>query len=402
MMRAQRIPVGFSVWVAVSVAAELGAGMLAFALTWVGSGYGPQIASLVLTLTIAPSVLFGLLGGATADRFGAHRMMILGTCGLGLISGLLAMAVVVWGSPPGLLFAAAALIGTVSAFYRPAVGVFPRLFVDDDVLGAAMARVGVAAQLARTAAPPLRGLIIGLVPLSGVAAIDVVGCVAMLVVLVLVRPPRAQDLAAEAMTLQGIGDGLRTAWSTPGVRALLAAVGIVAGAVIPAVILGVPLAARERGWSAAEAGLIEAGWIGGGILVGAWFAARGTARRAWIPMAVGPVIIALGLLLLAVSELWPAALVSTTIVGGGVVVFTAHVFPTYILLAPPAMLSRFQSLLILVQQVPQLVVFPLIGIIVAGPGTVPMIAGAAGAALLASGLILRDRSLRDSASPPLR
>jgi MFS family permease len=396
-MSRPQLPRGFNAWVATSVGSELGSGVLAFALTWVASGHGPQVASWVLTLTVAPSVALGLLGGAVADRFGARRVMVFGTLALMLVSGGLAIAVAVWGTPPLLLMITAALIGTVAAFHRPAVGVFPRLFVDDtSVLGAAMARAGMASQLARTIAPPLGGVLIGIIALSGVALIDVLGCVAMLVTLLLIHPPLKQVPVAEALTFRGIVSGITTARATRGVPALLVCVGIVAGAVIPAVLLGIPLAARERGWTAAEAGLIEAGWIAGGILSGAWFAWRGTASKAWRPMAAGPLIVAAGLGLLAVSPRAALAVASTTLIGVGVVVFTAHVFPTYILLAPPTMLSRFQSLLILVQQAPQLIVNPLIGLIVATVGTGPMMVASGVIALLASLVVLTDTTLRTS------
>lgn len=396
-MSRPQLPRGFNAWVATSVGSELGSGVLAFALTWVASGHGPQVASWVLTLTVAPSVVLGLLGGAVADRFGARRVMIFGTLGLMIVSGGLAVAVAGWGTTPVLLMITAALIGTVAAFHRPAVGVFPRLFVDDtSVLGAAMARAGMASQLARTIAPPLGGVLIGIIALSGVALIDVLGCVAMLVTLLLIHPPLKQVPVAEAVTFRGIVSGITTARATRGVPALLVCVGIVAGAVIPAVLLGIPLAARERGWTAAEAGLIEAGWIAGGILSGAWFAWRGTASKAWRPMAAGPLVVAAGLGLLAVSPSAPLAVASTTLIGVGVVVFTAHVFPTYILLAPPTMLSRFQSLLILVQQAPQLIVNPLIGLIVAAVGTGPMMAASGAIALLASLVVLTDTTLRTS------
>lgn len=388
------LPRGFNAWVAATVGSELGSGVLAFALTWVASGHGPNVAAAVLTLTVAPSVLLGLLGGAVADRFGARRMMILCTLALMVLSAGLAIAVTLWATPPVLLMITAALIGTVSAFHRPAAGVFPRLFVADNTLGAAMARVGMASQLARTIAPPLGGLLIGIIALSGVALLDVLGCVAMLVTLLMIRPPIEHVTAPQAVTFRGIASGITTARTTKGVPALLACVAIVAGAVIPAVLLGIPLAARERGWSATEAGVIEAGWIAGGLLCGAWFAWRGTASRVWRPMTAGPLVVAAGLGLLAISPTWPIAVAGTALVGVGVVIFTAHVFPTYVLLAPASMVSRFQSLLILVQQAPQLIINPLIGILVAATGTGPMLAASAVVAILASVVVASDTTLR--------
>mgnify|MGYP002737386461 CR=1 FL=1 len=387
------MPTGFTIWVGVSVASELAAGTLSFALTWVASGYGAQFASAVLVVSVAPSVVFGLLGGAAADRYGPRRMMVVGTIALMITSSALGAAVALWGTPPWVLLLAAALIGMIAAFYRPAVGVFPRLFVADADLGAAMARVGVASQIARTVAPPLGGLLIGLIALSGIAVIDVLACAAMLGVLLLVRPARPQPEAPEAMTVRGVASGISVARRTPGVPTLLAAVAIVAGAVIPAVVLGIPLAARERGWSAAEAGIIEAGWIAGGLVIGGWYAVRGTSTRAWIPMTIGPVIIAGGLLALALADTVPVALLATCVIGAGVVVFTAHLFPTYVLLAPDGMLSRFQSLLIVCQQAPQLLVLPAVGALVAVTGAGVMFGFSALAAIAAGVLVVRDRAL---------
>lgn len=385
---------GFNAWVAATVGSELGSGILAFALTWTASGIGPQVASAVLTLTVAPSVALGLLGGAVADRFGPRQVMIVGTLGMILISAGVGVSVVLWTPSAIVLLVAAALIGTVAAFQRPAAGVFPRLFVSDADLGTAMARVGMASQFARTIAPPAGGLLVGMIALSGVAFVDVVGGVVMLVTLLLIRPPRAHAPAREAMTLRGIVTGVTTARRTSGVPGLLACVAIVAGAVIPAVLLGIPLAARERGWSASDAGIIEAGWIAGGLACGAWFAWRGTAVRAWRPMALGPLIVAVGLGMLAIASEWVFALIGTTLIGIGVVVFTAHVFPTYLLLAPSAMISRFQALLILVQQAPQLIVSPLIGLFVAIIGTGPVLAVSGLVATLATLIVVTDRTLR--------
>ncbi|MDQ0645145.1 MFS transporter [Microbacterium murale] len=385
---------GFNAWVAATVGSELGSGVLAFALTWTASGHGPHVASAVLTLTVAPAVLLGLLGGAVADRFGPHRVMIICTLAMILVSAGLGVVVLVREPTSALLLITAVLIGTIAAFQRPASSVFPRLFVADADLGTAMARVGMASQFARTIAPPAGGLLVGLIALSGVAFVDVVGGVVMLVALLLITPPKEHTPAREAVTFRGIVAGVTTARGTDGVPALLACVAIVAGAVIPAVLLGIPLAARERGWSASEAGMIEAGWIAGGLACGAWFAWQGTAAKAWRPMALGPLIVAAGLGLLAIATDWIVALAGTTLIGVGVVVFTAHVFPTYVLLAPPPMVSRFQGLLMLVQQTPQLIVNPLIGFFVAAVGTGPVLAVSGLLATLATLTVVTDRTLR--------
>ena len=132
---------GFTAWVLISIGSELAGGALAFALTWTASGNGPQVASVVLTLSVAPAVLFGLDGGAVADRYGAQHTMIARTCALLAISATLAVVTAAAGPSTSILAVTALLIGSVAAFYRPAVGVFPRLFVDDEQLGTALAAI---------------------------------------------------------------------------------------------------------------------------------------------------------------------------------------------------------------------------------------------------------------------
>ncbi|MGQ7313299.1 MFS transporter [Microbacterium arabinogalactanolyticum] len=388
------MPRGFALWVAATIGSDLGSGILAFALIWVASGHGPDVAAAVMTLTVAPSVLLGLLGGAVADRFGPRRVMICCVSALIMTSVALALVVMLWTAQPAILMIAAVTIGTITAFSRPAAGVFPRLFVSDQLLGAAMARVGMAGQLARTVAPPLGGVLVGMILLDGIAVLDAVGGLLMLIVLALVHPPLTLTDVPEPVSLRGIGMGVMTAVRTAGAPAILACVAIVAGAVVPAVILGIPLAARERGWSSGEAGVIESGWIAGGLLCGAWFAWRGTASRVWLPMTAGPVVVAVGLGILAMAPTWTIALCGTSVLGAGVVIFTAHVFPTYLLLAPPAMASRFQSLLILVQLTPQLAINPLIGFAVSVFGAGTMLAASAALALTAAVVVTSDRTLR--------
>lgn len=254
-------PKSLQAWLAACFGLELGLAVLAFAMTWTASAYGPDTASAVLTLTVAPAVVLGLLGGLLADRVGPRRTMIVSSLGLVAISVIL--AAVAWGAgtSPALLFVIAALMGTASAFFRPASAVFARLFVADRELGTAMARVGMAGQLARTIGPPLGGFLIGMLTLAGVAWIGAAGAAVMLCVLLLIRVPRRVQPSDVRLGVRGILDAISAVRSRKDVPALLASVAIIAGAVIPVVALGIPLAARERGWSAGEAGLIEAGWI---------------------------------------------------------------------------------------------------------------------------------------------
>lgn len=382
-------------WIAALFSSELGTAVLAFAITWTASGYGADTAAAVFTLTVTPPVLFGLLGGALADRFGPRKIMVASCAGMATTAATSAVIAATAGVVPALLLVTATSIGTAGAFFRPSSTVFARHFVADDELGTAMVRAGMAGQLARSIGPPLGGMLLGVLSLTGAAWLAAAGATAALLTLLMIHPPRRHHSAYDAATARGIADAVVAARSRRGVPALLAAVAIVAGVVIPVVVLGIPVIARERGWSAIEAGLIEAGWIAGGLFCSALFAWRGPASKAWRPMFTGPGIIVLGLELLAMTPLWIVAMSSTVLVGAGVVTFTAHAFPTYTLLAPSAMVSRFHSLLLLVQQAPQLLMTPLIGLFVASTGTGPAIAAFGMIPAYASLVVARNRRLRE-------
>ncbi|NYD53177.1 MFS transporter [Microbacterium pseudoresistens] len=393
-MSATAVHPGFAAWVGATFALELGSGLLAFALTWTASGYGSFEAAILLALTIAPTVVLTLFAGTLSDRFGPRRVLVVTTSGMVVIAGSIATATTVLPGEPGVLLVAAVLIGTVSAFFRPAAGVFPRLFVADHDLGIAMARVGLASQLARTIGPPLGGILLGALTLSGVAWLDAFGSLAMLGALLLIHPPKRVLEHVDRVTLREAFAVVPAIRRASGAGAVLLGIAIVAGAVIPVVTLGIPLAARERGWTVVDAGIIESGWILGGIVCGAWFAWRGTIMRVMRPITLGPIIVAAGLVLLALASHPLVATIGTAVLGAGVVVFTAHAFPTYILLAPKALMTRFQSVLIFIQLTPQLFINPLIGAGVDLFTTAPVIIGAGVLAIAAAGVMLANKRLR--------
>lgn len=96
-------------------------------------------------------------------------------------------------------------------------------------------------------------------------------------------------------------DGIRVAFTTPGLAALLMLVGSVTGFVIPATSLLVPLIARQHRWTAAVAGLIVGAQAAAGIAIAILVVRRGSAARPGLTAACGLAITAAGEVLIGLA-----------------------------------------------------------------------------------------------------
>ncbi len=223
-----------------------------------------------------------------------------------------------------------------------------------------MALVGSAHQIARTAGPAAGGFLIGHGGLPLTAGLDAATYAIVLVALLLVRPPcEPVPEQAQGSVWRSLADAARTAVRTPGVVPVLVAITGLAATVLPLVMLALPLAGRERGWTAAETGLVSGAWVAGGLVMTLTVARWGAPRA---PVAVaGPVLAAGGVVLLAArTEIW-AGILAVGLVGVGTTMLTSYLLPAYVARTPPEMLARFSSLTQLAQTGPVLLATPLLG-----------------------------------------
>lgn len=169
--------------------------------------------------------------------------------------------------------------------------------------------------------------------------------------LLVLRPVHAASPARSRQSmLSTIADGLRAAGALR-IWPLLAAVALLSGAVLPTVGVVLPLLARARGWTSAEAGLLDAGWAAGMLAVTLFVSVLGAPRRR-TPMIAGPLLAAAGILLLALPVSPALAIAVCAVLGMGTALFTTQIAPLLVRLAPAEQMARFQSLLVLVQLVP--------------------------------------------------
>ncbi|GAA2817532.1 MFS transporter [Kitasatospora sp. CM 4170] len=409
--RPAALPGRYLLWLGGVQVGLLGDAALYFALGWAASAHGGGAAGLVLTAITLPRTALVLLGGAVADRFGARRVMLAGDTVMLAATLVLAGAASGRDVPFGLLVAAAAVIGTVDAFYLPASGSMPRRLVGAERLPRALALRQAGGQVAALFGAPLGGVLVALGGLSGAALADAVSFGVVLLVLLRVRPAEAAPArsAGASGLLREAAAGVRLAAGDPLLRASLLLTGAAAGALLPVVSLLVPLLARAHHWGAGAAGLVGGGEGAGVLVVAAVVAWRGGLRRAGVGAAAGLCTASAGIAVLAwapggpvadapvLGGAVPGALLAVAggvVLGAGAGLFACHLGPLVLGAAPTTHLSRVQALLTLVQS----------GALVLSTGLLGVLADTAGARLpaLLCALATGAAGLAALASPTLR
>ncbi|MFJ1702819.1 MFS transporter [Kitasatospora sp. NPDC088346] len=351
--RRPSLPRPYLLWLAGTAASLLGDAVLYFALGWAAGGYGGGTAALVLTAVTVPRAVLLLPGGAVGDRFGARRVMIAGDAVMLAVTGALAVTGFGAGAPPWLLVLAAAVIGTVDAFYLPAAGAVPRLLVEPDALPRALAARQAAGQLAGLLGAPLGAALVAAGGPTGAAAADAGTFAVVLLVLLKVRPADPVPSGGRPVRGEGlwrsIAAGLRPVIGSPVLRHALALTAVAAGFLLPVVSLLNPLLARERGWGAGAAGLVAGGQGLGTVTVALLVTRYGSVRRAGTGAALGLCAAAAGLALVAAAPAVAGAVAGAAVAGAGSGLFACQIGPLVLNGVPTGHLARTQALLVLVQ-----------------------------------------------------
>jgi Major Facilitator Superfamily len=352
---AARLPRSYLVWLSGAVVSQVGSTALYFALGWAASAHGGPAAGLVLSAINFPQTILLLLGGVAGDRLGARRIMIAGDAIMLAAAAVLAAVSWRWGTPLALLVTAGLAIGTVNAFYLPSSGSMPRQLVDDACLPRALALRQSGSQLTSMIGGPAGGALVALAGFTAASAADSVSFAAVLAALIAIRPRFAPPDAPRRSVLREAADGIRVAIRTPGLGALLLLVAAMAGFVIPATSLLVPLITRQHHWTAAVAGLIVGAQAAGGIVIALTVARRGAAARPGLAAALGLAAIAAGELLIGFAPVKSLALAGAVAMGMGTGTFTCNLGPVLMGTAPRTHLARIQALLSLAQSAALLV-----------------------------------------------
>ena len=285
----------------------LGSQLVQFALVWwltqtTGSATVLALATLVALL---PQVFIGPLVGVLVDRWSRRRVMIIADTLIALVT--LMLAVLFWLGVAQiwhvylLMFIRAVLGG----FHWPAMQASTSLMVPKEHLSRVQGLNQVLNGAMNIFAAPLGALLLGLLPMQGVLAIDVVTALIAVLPLLFIsipqpgRSPAADASQAPASMRRELSEGFRYVWAWPGLMLIMLLATLVNLVLTPTGSLQPILVTRHFGGQAIQLAWMESAWgfgmVAGGLTLGVW----GGCRKRIVTSMVG--LVALGLAILLVG-----------------------------------------------------------------------------------------------------
>ena len=165
-------------------------------------------------------VVFGLIGGAIADRFPRRRLLFITQSSFALSSLVLGMLVVTGRIEAWHIYVFSAVNGAIGSFDAPARrSLFPNLVPRSEMQNAVMLNAAIF-RVGRLAGPGLAGVIIAVYGPAVAYFINVVSYAAILVAVAAMRV-RESPLAPSAALLRSAAQGLRYSLSRPLLRSVL-------------------------------------------------------------------------------------------------------------------------------------------------------------------------------------
>lgn len=362
--------------------------------------------SLVGIVAFVPMIVVGLFGSTLVDAFD-RRTVLIWAASVSWLTGA-GIAVLAWSGIESLVPLYA--LTTISAASGTLVGtarfaILPRLLPREQ-LPAGAALSGISAGLQATVGPALAGILIGLVGFAWTYSLDVLLYSAAF--LGIVTLPPIKPLAGERVSLgpRSVVVGLRTLAGTPGLRSpiLLHIVAMVFGrpqvlfpAVAATVVGGGPIVVGVLAASAAV-GILASSAISGRITQ----ITRHGVAVGWATVGFGSAILGFGLVILVAGSAsafrWPVLIVACLLLFlSGVADNVAGIFRTTMQHreSPDAVRGRIQGLTTIVLTAGPRAGDAFVGTLsVAALWAGPVVGGVV-IMLVAAGMSLRDRGLRD-------
>ncbi|WP_433548197.1 MFS transporter [Streptomyces sp. CA-294286] len=305
----------------------------------------PMLVALVTACGYLPWLLFGLLGGAVADRVDQRRAMWAVDGVRGLLMAAFAVAVALGHASIALLLVVAFALTTLQTLFDNAATALLPSLVPSAALGRANARLMTGQQIASAflAAPLVPVLLLGgpSVPYAADAATYVLAAV---LIASLRTPPAERAPRPAGSTLRGdIAAGLKALWADRALRGLCAATtlcNIGMGALIAVLVLHVTgwLDSGQAGFAAVLTAY-GAGSVVGGLVAGRLAQRVGRLRSVFV---AGTVQVGSLVVLGTVRELW-AAVAAMAVFGLMGLVWNANQTTLMQERSPAAMLGRISA-----------------------------------------------------------
>jgi len=227
-----------------------------------------------------PVLLFSTVGGAVADRYNRHRIVIATQAASMCLAGLLAMLTLTGRVQVWHLMAIACALGLANAFDIPTRQSFVVQLVPREDLPNAIALNSTMFNGARIVGPAVAGWLVATVGEGWCFLANALSYVAVIAGLLLIRGTRAQPARPSTSALAHVAEGFRFAYNTRPIRTLLLLLGLVSLMGTPYSVL-MPILA-DRNFHAGPRGLgILMGAAGVGALIGALSLARRTTLQGY-------------------------------------------------------------------------------------------------------------------------
>jgi MFS family permease len=256
-----------------------------------------------------PVLLVAPFGGAVADRYRRHRILVVTqTAAMVLALALGTVTLLEHVSVP-MLFAFSAALGVVNAFDIPTRQAFVVEMVGSEDLVNAIALNSSMVNGARLVGPAIAGIVVGAVGEGWCFIANGASFVAVIAALLAMRIPPRPVAEKRGSALRDIAEGVRFVAASPPLRALLLLVGFVCLVGMPYVVLMPVFADRVLYGGASGLGILMAASGAGALLGAIGLAARKQLRGLGVWIAVGTVAFGASLIAFGLSRSfwWSAA-----------------------------------------------------------------------------------------------
>lgn len=266
----------------------LGSQLVQFALVWwltktTGSATVLATATLVAML---PQVFIGPFAGAAVDRWN-RRVVMMVADGLTAL-GVVALAVLFWSGQVQVwqVYLLMFLRAVFSSFHWPAMQASTSLMVPGEHLARVQGLNQVLQGLMNIGAAPLGALLLGLLPMQGVLAIDVLTALVAILPLCFIAVPQPERKRPETGPAQPAGgsaassllvdlkEGFHYVWGWPGLMLILVMATLINLMLTPVGALQPILVTHYFGGEAFHLAWLEMAWgvgvVAGGVTLSAW------------------------------------------------------------------------------------------------------------------------------------
>ncbi len=256
-----------------------------------------------------PVLLLSTVGGAVADRYDRHKIVIATQAASMCLAGLLAFLTLSGRVQVWHLMAIATGLGVVNAFDIPARQSFVVQLVSRVDLPNAIAINSTVFNGARVVGPAIAGVLVAAVGEGWCFFANAVSYVAVIAGLLLIRVTPARLAAPRVSALAHLAEGFRFAWGSQSIRTLLLLLGLVSLMGTPYSVL-MPIIADQRFHAGARGMGVLMGAAGVGALIGALSLARRTTLKGYgRTVATAATVLGIGLVAFsAARQLWLAVL----------------------------------------------------------------------------------------------